>query len=109
MICTVDPETRHGHKTAARGFDGYKGHVAIDPDAEIITATAVTPGNAGDASVAVDLLDDLAGGGRDRGAPIVYGDSAYGTGEFQQRLAGQQKGVGEIVDGASTTNLRCTD
>jgi hypothetical protein len=25
VISTVDPETRHGHKTAARGFDGYKG------------------------------------------------------------------------------------
>ena len=39
VISTVDPETRHGHKTAARGFDGYKGHVGIDPDSEIITAT----------------------------------------------------------------------
>src|SRR5664279_5464354 len=27
VISTVDPETRHGHKTAARGFDGYKGHI----------------------------------------------------------------------------------
>ena len=35
-ISTVDPETRHGHKTAARGFDGYKGHIAIDPDTEKI-------------------------------------------------------------------------
>jgi hypothetical protein len=25
IISTVDPEARHGHKTAARGFDGYKG------------------------------------------------------------------------------------
>ncbi|MGH9186713.1 MAG: transposase [Acidimicrobiales bacterium] len=24
VISTVDPEARHGHKTAARGFDGYK-------------------------------------------------------------------------------------
>ena len=46
VISTVDPETRHGHKTAARGFDGYKGHVGIDPDSEIITATTVTAGNA---------------------------------------------------------------
>jgi hypothetical protein len=52
VISTVDPETRHGHKTAARGFDGYKGHAAIDPDSEIITATTVSAGNAGDASVA---------------------------------------------------------
>ena len=32
VISTVDPEAWHGHKTAARGFDGYKGHLAIDPD-----------------------------------------------------------------------------
>lgn len=56
VISTVDPEARHGHKTSARGFDGYKGHISIDPDSEIITATAVTPGNAGDGSVAKELL-----------------------------------------------------
>ncbi len=60
VISTVDPQARHGHKTSARGFDGYKGHIAIDPDAEIITATEVTAGNAGDAEPATDLLaDDL--------------------------------------------------
>ena len=59
VISTVDPDARHGHKTSARGFDGYKGHVAVDPDSEIITDTAVTAGNAGDGSVAADLIDDL--------------------------------------------------
>jgi hypothetical protein len=98
VISTVDPQARHGHKTAARGFDGYKGHVAIDPDSEIITDTVVTPGNAGDASVAQDLIDDLvdtgAGVGEQQrseaagaGEPTVYGDNAYGTGEFHEYLA----------------------
>ena len=32
IISTVDPQARHGHKTSARGFDGYKGHVRVDPD-----------------------------------------------------------------------------
>ena len=60
VISTVDPQTRHGHKTAARGFDGYKAHVAIDPDSEVITATTVTSGNTGDAAAASDLLaEDL--------------------------------------------------
>jgi hypothetical protein len=59
VISTVDPETRHGHKSAARGFDGYKGHVGLDPDSEIITATTVTAGNLGDASAAEDLITDL--------------------------------------------------
>ncbi len=82
VISTVDPETRHGHKTDARSFDGYKGHVAIDPDHELVTAVAVTPGNAGDASVAAELLaDDLAAPAEPAAKLVtVYGDSAYGTG-----------------------------
>ena len=64
VISVVDPETRHGHKTSARGFDGYKGHVAIDPDSEIITETVVTAGNQGDASAAEALVTDLTGKGR---------------------------------------------
>jgi Transposase DDE domain/Transposase domain (DUF772) len=60
VISTVDPDARHGHKTSARGFDGYKGHVSVDPDSELIVATAVSAGNAGDGSVACELLaDDL--------------------------------------------------
>src|SRR5918912_4258826 len=59
VISTVDPQARHGHKTNHRGFDGYKGHIAIDPDAELITATAVTAGNAGDGEPVADLLGEL--------------------------------------------------
>jgi len=60
IISTVDPDARHGHKTSARGFDGYKGNVAIDPDSELITATTVSAGNAGDATAVDELLaDDL--------------------------------------------------
>jgi hypothetical protein len=82
VISTVDPDARHGHKTAARGFDGYKGHVALDPDSEIVTATAVTPGNSGDAAVAPELLaDDLGAAEPWADAPLtVYADAAYGSG-----------------------------
>ncbi len=59
VISIVDPEARHGHKTAARGFDGYKGHIAIDPDSEIITATTVTAGNVADGSVGGTLVADV--------------------------------------------------
>ena len=68
VISTVDPQARHGHKTAARGFDGYKGHAAVDPDSDLITATTattVTAGNVGDARAAEDLLaGDLPAGER---------------------------------------------
>lgn len=86
VISTVDPDARHGHKTAARGFDGYKGHVAIDPETELITATRVTAGNAGDAGVAAELIADVMTATEAAEAAVVYGDSAYGTGTFQDRL-----------------------
>ena len=106
VISTVDPAARHGHKTSARGFDGYKGHIAAGPDSEIITATEATAGNSGDAEVAQSLLagllpsdQDIAAGG-DSGQPAapaagqgqkaVYGDAAYGSGE----LIGQLDGAG---------------
>jgi hypothetical protein len=109
VISTVDPETRHGHKTSAHGFDGFKGHVALDPDTEIITATAVSPGNAGDASVAEELIEDLLTDGEVAGEEVgdredadretsepergsVYGDAAYGTGKLQSRL--EEAGIG---------------
>ena len=45
--------------TAAHGFDGYKGHLAIDPDSEVICAAEVSPATSGDAVVAPRLLGDL--------------------------------------------------
>ncbi|HVL98503.1 MAG TPA: transposase [Egibacteraceae bacterium] len=59
VISTVDPDARHGHKTSARRYDGYKGHVAVDPDSEIITQTAVTPANVGDAEATQTLLAEF--------------------------------------------------
>jgi hypothetical protein len=92
VISTVDPQARHGHKTAAHGFDGYKGHIAADPDSEIITAAEVSTATSGDAVVAPTLLGDLdPGEGEPTADGVVYGDSAYGTGAHlawleQQRL-----------------------
>jgi hypothetical protein len=93
VISTVDTQARHGHKTNHRGFDGYKGHAAIDPDSEIITAVAVTPGNAGDVEPVAGLIADLthtdpAQRPADDDAPAaVYGDSAYGAGDVLEQLA----------------------
>ena len=59
VISTVDPDARHGHKSSARGFDGYKGHASIDPDSELVLATGATAGNVGDAAAAPQLLAEL--------------------------------------------------
>jgi IS5 family transposase len=84
VISTVDVEARHGHKSHDRRFDGYKAHLAVDPDSELIHEVIVTPGNVHD-SVPVDDL--LAGHAGDEAKPTVMGDCAYGTAETLERLA----------------------
>jgi Transposase DDE domain/Transposase domain (DUF772) len=101
VISTVDPDARHGHKTSARGFDGYKGHASVDPDSELVMATTATAGNVGDAAAAPPLLAELvdqvqatplaptaasAAEGPPAPTPTVYGDSAYGTGPLLASL-----------------------
>jgi hypothetical protein len=81
VISVADPETRHAHKTVERRTDGFKAHIAIEPDTGLITNTRLTPAAGADntdAAVGVDLLaDDLTVTG-----PVqVLADSAYGTGD----------------------------
>jgi Transposase DDE domain/Transposase domain (DUF772) len=92
VISTVDTEARHGHKTNHRSFDGYKAHAAVDPDSEVITAVAVTPGNTGDVEPVAALIADLTSPDpvgqpeADGDAAAVYGDSAYGAGDVLEQL-----------------------
>jgi hypothetical protein len=80
VISTVDPETRHVHKTRHAYRDGYKAHVAVEPDTGLVTDCDLTAGNAGDAEAAPGLLDDEPAGTE------VLGDTAYGTGELRHHL-----------------------
>jgi hypothetical protein len=83
VISTVDPEARHGHKSRSRRFDGYKGHISVDPDSELIDNVVVTPANVPDADAVTELLADDHDAGNDaegeKGGekPLIFGDSAY--------------------------------
>jgi IS5 family transposase len=84
VISTVDPEARHAHKTVHRRQDGFKAHIAIEPDTGIITDCALTKASgagSGDAAVGIDLLAGET-------QPVtVLADSAYGSGELRGELA----------------------
>jgi IS5 family transposase len=80
VVSTVDPESRHTHKTSHSYRDGYKAHVAVEPDTGLVTDAELTPGNTGDAEAAPDLIDDEPAGTE------VLGDSAYGSGELRDQL-----------------------
>ncbi|HEU0041908.1 MAG TPA: IS1182 family transposase [Jiangellaceae bacterium] len=81
IISTVDPETRHMHKSRSNYRDGYKAHVGVEPETGIITGIELTPANAGDGPTGVALLDDEEPGLE------VLGDSAYGSGPVRADLA----------------------
>jgi len=85
VISTVDPDTRHVHKTVHHRQDGFKGHLAIEPDTGIITDCALRQAsgtNNHEAVVGMELLAD-----EDPGLEVL-GDSAYGAAEARVALAG---------------------
>jgi hypothetical protein len=78
VISTVDPDARHAHKTVHRRQDGFKAHLAVEPDTGLITQCRLTKASGAgshDAEAGIDLLTD-------ESAPVeVLADSAYATGE----------------------------
>jgi hypothetical protein len=82
----TDPEQRHGRKSKSKTFVGSKASIATDIESQIIVATDVIPGNAGDASRALSLVEQAESNtGIDVSESI--GDCAYGGGETRQEFA----------------------
>ncbi|WP_345006527.1 transposase, partial [Streptosporangium album] len=83
MVSTVDPESRHVHKSRTQYQDGYKAHLAVEPETGLFTDVALRPGTGAahhEAAVATDLLAD------ERAPVTVLGDAAYGTGAARRAL-----------------------
>jgi Transposase domain (DUF772)/Transposase DDE domain len=73
VISVVDPEARHAHKTVHRRQDGFKAHLAIEPDTGIITDCQLTKASGAenhDATVGIALLAD------ETAPVVVLADSA---------------------------------
>lgn len=86
VISTVDPQARHVHKSVHQRQDGYKAHVAVEPDTGLFVAGELTEASGEDAHEAVvglNLLDQ----DTESGPFEVLGDSAYGTGDARATLA----------------------
>ena len=82
-----DPDARFGRKSAKQSFYGYKEHIAIDADSELITAVEVTPGNVADSGVFEPLVDPQ--------AREVTADKGYDTDANHQQLkeSGQRSSI----------------
>ena len=101
LISTVDTEARHGHKSRARTFDGYKSHLGIDPDDELITAVAVTPANAPDRQVIDELLDQHAAGAADVDTEPAAEESAADANDGSDSAGGSSRSESFEVYGDS--------
>jgi len=90
-----DPDARFGRKSEKKSFYGYKEHMAIDADSELITAVSVTPGNVADSQMLGPLIDPH--------AREVTADKGYDTDANHQRLkeGGQRS---SIIIKANRTN-----
>jgi IS5 family transposase len=83
VISTVDPDARHTRKSRENRRDGYRAHVAADPETGIITGQELTKAAGEENSDAAVAAQFLAG----EGEPAeVYGDTAYGTGDLRAEI-----------------------
>ena len=89
VISVVDPATRHMHKSRASYRDGYKAHLAVEPETGLITAAALTPASTPDGPTGVGLLE-----GESPGLQVLA-DGAYGSGETLAALqaAGHERAI----------------
>ena len=92
VISTVDPDARHMHKSVSEYRDGYKAHIAVEPETGLITAAAITPANAADGPTGVELLADEEPGLQ------VLADSAYGWRRDPRRVARRGTTTGDQGD-----------
>ena len=90
VVSTVDPDARHTRKSPEARRDGYRAHVAADPQTGIITDEKLTKAagqkNSDPAVAAEFLAHETAGHDGGGGRLAWYGDSAYGTGDLRDAV-----------------------
>jgi transposase len=101
IISAHDPEMRHGRKTPAKQFTGYKLHATVDALVPIVTAVSLSPGNEHDGQHAAVLIDQQP---EDRRPGLVIGDTAYGNVEVREELEQRQVKVLAPVLSSSPKN-----
>ena len=91
VISVVDPEARHAHKTVQRRQDGFKAHLAVEPETGIVTASELTKAAGAGAADGATGIRLLAADRTIDGPRIdVLGDSAYGTDDALKAITDSQ-------------------
>jgi hypothetical protein len=106
IVSVSDPEMRHGRKSRAKRFDGHKAAIAVDADSQLITEVEVLPGNAWDATHALELTESSeANTGLE--AEETVGDCAYGDGNTRQKFADARRTlIAKVTDHGRKGNFK---
>lgn len=97
VVSTVDVDMRHGHKSSAGRWDGYKKHLTVEPETELITAVEVSAANTNDADQALRLLEQQVGAGLEPAEMIA--DHAYAGGKL--RAEAEERGTAMVTKAAA--------
>ena len=86
VISTVDPDARHTRKSGEARRDGYRAHVAADPETGVITGEKLTKA-AGQENSDPAVAEEFPAAGAPPEQPRAwYADSAYGSGELRDAI-----------------------
>jgi Transposase DDE domain/Transposase domain (DUF772) len=98
VISTVDTDARHGHRSRSDRYDGFKVHLAVDVDSDLVTAAEASLATTHDAEVLPRLLeaDPLA-------VAEVIADTHYGGGPIRSALG--REGI-ELVAPAQPSSAK---
>lgn len=78
IVSVVDPDARVAHKSLGNIKRGYKDHIIVDEDSEIILASVQTPFNTGDEKKFKELIEKVANNFEIKPEEISA-DKVYGT------------------------------
>ena len=85
IISTVDTDARVAYKTPGKAKKGYKNHIIMDEDSEIIVGSIQTPFNVGDQKELLPLLEQVEST-YDLKPKEISADKAYGTIKIRSEL-----------------------
>jgi transposase len=78
IVSVVDPDAKIAHKSPGNIKRGYKDHIIVDEDSEIILASVQTPFNVGDEKKLVELIAKV-GKNLELKPEEITADKVYGT------------------------------
>lgn len=103
IISCVDPDARVAHKSPGVTKRGYKDHIIVDEDSEIILASTQTPFNIGDEKELTDLIEKVEEK-FDLKPQEVSADKVYGTNDNRAFLKDEE--ITSNIDFYDNSNIQ---